>query len=54
MSTAEALENIKLSVRSARYLQIYLHTHPFRQHAYLGFYEESIKAFNKGLESIRR
>jgi len=25
-----------------------------RQHAYLGFYDESIKSFNKALESIRR
>jgi len=42
MSSVDTLESIKISVRSAR------------QHAYLGFYEESIKSFNKALDIIRR
>jgi len=42
MSINEALETIKMAVRSAR------------QNAYLGVYEESIKSFNKALEAIRR
>jgi len=54
MSINEALETIKMAVRSARYFPLLSSPLPSRQNAYLGVYEESIKSFTKALDAIRR